>query len=208
MGPIWGPPGSCRPQMGPMLAPWTLLSGKWSLIFMYTPYMGGIMEWYSSIHLPKMPGQSTFFNQQIYKFTMRPYHSWVFLELQLCLIKCCASIPFPTTILLQYFANVMRSMAVMTYAKLCKNYFAKIWINARWYFLLNSNPKWKTAHEMDTICITLVANLRSTPYFLYLSNQGVGSVLLNPYNTTWENECILYKSAIITIPILLKNKDE
>ena len=27
MGPTWGPPGSCRPQMDPMLAPWTLLSG-------------------------------------------------------------------------------------------------------------------------------------------------------------------------------------
>ena len=27
MGPTWGPPGSCRPQMGPMMAPWTLLSG-------------------------------------------------------------------------------------------------------------------------------------------------------------------------------------
>ena len=27
MGPWWGPPGSCRPQMGPILAPWTLLSG-------------------------------------------------------------------------------------------------------------------------------------------------------------------------------------
>ena len=27
MGPAWGPPGSCRPQMGPMWAPWTLLSG-------------------------------------------------------------------------------------------------------------------------------------------------------------------------------------
>ena len=26
-GPTWGPPGSCRPQMGPMLVPWTLLSG-------------------------------------------------------------------------------------------------------------------------------------------------------------------------------------
>ena len=26
MGPTWGPAGSCRPQMGPMLAPWTLLS--------------------------------------------------------------------------------------------------------------------------------------------------------------------------------------
>ena len=28
MGPTWGPPGSCRPQVGPMLAPWTLLSGS------------------------------------------------------------------------------------------------------------------------------------------------------------------------------------
>ena len=27
MGPTWGPPGSCRPQMGPILTPWTLLSG-------------------------------------------------------------------------------------------------------------------------------------------------------------------------------------
>ena len=27
MGPTWGPPGSCLPQMGPMLVPWTLLSG-------------------------------------------------------------------------------------------------------------------------------------------------------------------------------------
>ena len=28
LGPTWGPPGSCRPQMGPMLAPWTFLSGR------------------------------------------------------------------------------------------------------------------------------------------------------------------------------------
>ena len=27
--PTWGPPGSCRPQLGPMLAPWTLLSGHY-----------------------------------------------------------------------------------------------------------------------------------------------------------------------------------
>ena len=27
MRPTWGPSGSCQPQMGPMLAPWTLLSG-------------------------------------------------------------------------------------------------------------------------------------------------------------------------------------
>ena len=30
MGPTWGPPGSFRPQMGPMLAPWILLSGNQS----------------------------------------------------------------------------------------------------------------------------------------------------------------------------------
>ena len=30
MGPTWGPHGSCRPQIGPMLAPWTLLSGLWT----------------------------------------------------------------------------------------------------------------------------------------------------------------------------------
>ena len=28
MGSSWGPPGSCRSQMGPMLAPWTLLWGN------------------------------------------------------------------------------------------------------------------------------------------------------------------------------------
>ena len=27
MGPTWGPPGADRTQMGPMLAPWTMLSG-------------------------------------------------------------------------------------------------------------------------------------------------------------------------------------
>ena len=27
MGPTWDPPGSCRPQVGPMLVSWTLLSG-------------------------------------------------------------------------------------------------------------------------------------------------------------------------------------
>ena len=27
IGPTWDPPGACRTQLGPMLAPWTLLSG-------------------------------------------------------------------------------------------------------------------------------------------------------------------------------------
>ena len=31
MGQTWGPPGTCQPQVGPMLAPWTLQSGPFSL---------------------------------------------------------------------------------------------------------------------------------------------------------------------------------
>ena len=41
MGPTWGPPGSCRPQMGPMLAPWTLLSGE----FMAESILCGPVGW-------------------------------------------------------------------------------------------------------------------------------------------------------------------
>ena len=32
MGPTWGPSGSCRPQVGPMLAPWTLRSEELTCI--------------------------------------------------------------------------------------------------------------------------------------------------------------------------------
>ena len=35
MGPTWGTPKSCRPQMGPMLAPWTLFLG----IHIYTKFI-------------------------------------------------------------------------------------------------------------------------------------------------------------------------
>ena len=33
MVPTWGPPGSCQPQMGPMLAPLILLSGSFTCVF-------------------------------------------------------------------------------------------------------------------------------------------------------------------------------
>ena len=39
MGPTWGPPGSCRSQMGPMLAPWALLSGYLNITLTYTIYI-------------------------------------------------------------------------------------------------------------------------------------------------------------------------
>ena len=38
MGPTWGPPGSCRPQMGSMLAPWTLPSGQLHRVRVYTEH--------------------------------------------------------------------------------------------------------------------------------------------------------------------------
>ena len=38
MGPTWGPPGSCWPQSGPMLAPWTLLSGN-NWVFHVTKFL-------------------------------------------------------------------------------------------------------------------------------------------------------------------------
>ena len=40
MGPTWGPPGSCRSQMGPVLALWTLLSGKTILICQKSAVLG------------------------------------------------------------------------------------------------------------------------------------------------------------------------
>ena len=46
MGPTWGPSGADRTQVGPMLAPWTLLSGKsslvhcgWLVFYLYVPLL-------------------------------------------------------------------------------------------------------------------------------------------------------------------------
>ena len=54
MGPTWGPPGSCRPQMGPMLAPWTLLSriycNIWiTCLLLLTPFLDLEREWQKQI---------------------------------------------------------------------------------------------------------------------------------------------------------------
>ena len=45
MGPTWGPPGSCRTQMGPMIAPWTLL-----LRYSDWKVMGEEAPWTTLIH--------------------------------------------------------------------------------------------------------------------------------------------------------------
>ena len=42
MGPTWGPPGSCRPQLGLMWAPWTLLSGM--VLTLYSPALDKLVN--------------------------------------------------------------------------------------------------------------------------------------------------------------------
>ena len=39
MGPTWGPAGYCQPQVGPMLAPWTLLSGYLGLLEVVSSFL-------------------------------------------------------------------------------------------------------------------------------------------------------------------------
>ena len=41
MGPTWGPSGADRTQVGPMLAPWTLLSGGLSITFGLLQFLVG-----------------------------------------------------------------------------------------------------------------------------------------------------------------------
>ena len=49
MGPTWGPPGSCRPQMGPILGPWILLSGTSSALDQ-TCLLKMIYVWHTVLH--------------------------------------------------------------------------------------------------------------------------------------------------------------
>ena len=53
MGPTWGPPGSCRPQMGPILSTWTLLSG--CIFIGFSHWLKEVRKW-ALIH----PSQATF----------------------------------------------------------------------------------------------------------------------------------------------------
>ena len=71
MGPTWGPPGSCRPQMGPMLAPWTLLSGT-AYIRQYSTHYHGVAwaAWWL-----KSPG-SRMFLQPVTKGNFKNPYCW------------------------------------------------------------------------------------------------------------------------------------
>ena len=59
MGLTWGPPGSCQPQMGPVLAPWTLLSGKLISYYIYI-WVPGYLKSPWIRYLLGSPGTSLF----------------------------------------------------------------------------------------------------------------------------------------------------
>ena len=51
MGPTWGPPGSCRPQLGPLLAPWIFLSAIVIVTFGYfSPEKADVKQVSRQIH--------------------------------------------------------------------------------------------------------------------------------------------------------------
>ena len=52
MGPTWGPPGSCRPQMGPMLAPWTFLLWYFSKVLISDPCIFRVFAGERGIRVP------------------------------------------------------------------------------------------------------------------------------------------------------------
>ena len=55
MGPTWGPSGAERTQVGPMVAPWTLLSGLICIQLTKVLYVGGVLMdiniAYTAIHM-------------------------------------------------------------------------------------------------------------------------------------------------------------
>ena len=85
MGPTWGLPGSCRPQMGPVLAPWTLLSGygwrsrvisKCLMGIFYKEYVWNMV--YSLHYFPCMGAQiwGSMFWDDPYIFWCLRYRAW------------------------------------------------------------------------------------------------------------------------------------
>ena len=56
MGPTWGPPGAnrCGPQLGPMLAPWTLLSGIIVRCFCFFTLLDPVMHICVRFKYPRM----------------------------------------------------------------------------------------------------------------------------------------------------------
>ena len=69
MRPTWGPPGSYRPQMGPMLAPWTLLSEA-AFFFWYTGVSTKWLIFFSSYFQINFHDRNSLYFIHISKFVL------------------------------------------------------------------------------------------------------------------------------------------
>ena len=81
MGPTWGPSGSCRPQVGPMLATWTLLSG--SVPHIYRPW--ALSSLCDCVHTcyPAVPSAGTIITIKLGKWLISK-----FLNCYICTHSC------------------------------------------------------------------------------------------------------------------------
>ena len=76
MGSTWGLPGSCRPQVGPMLAPWTLLSGLLSVHVFERDY-GKVCRKKSSLTTALKSRKHLRFNLSIYIANQGTLSQWL-----------------------------------------------------------------------------------------------------------------------------------
>ena len=82
MGPTWGPPGADRTQVGPMLAPWTLLSGSCTVTVLWNDVKSRPN---SCISLKKEIDNSSSWRKQIICII-------IFKDLEVAVIHTCKSI--------------------------------------------------------------------------------------------------------------------
>ena len=89
MGPTWGPSGADSTQVGPMLAPWTLLSGKacnlslsktillMSLLSCILPAMFKLLWWFCENYHTPNDIEITSYNQDI-DFNIQTFYNFMF----------------------------------------------------------------------------------------------------------------------------------
>ena len=129
VGPTWGTPGSCRPQVGPMLAPWNLLFGVYVLF---------VRNW--TYYLP------SFFQCSEQKGFVQIYRWDTYRSSEICYLKSMNALPtvcvHTTKVPLLFLVWTVRN-AIITYLDVsnktqcngtCLNYISSIIL--MWHVLL------------------------------------------------------------------------
>ena len=131
MGPTWGPLGSCRPPMGPMLAPWILLSGltalltQWSYVFLaLNPWHGSSINSLSHNELCNIlstPSGQGFVNILIDTVCTKCWSSQ--------LLKCCPKDVDKDILFYSYFLHCRLTLTTSPLSKISIICDEKFWTN-------------------------------------------------------------------------------